>query len=386
MALRADDVDLGRDRDLVCRFQNGDPEAFDDLYRRYFDRLHRYCLRHTGDSHEAEEVAQEAFVKALRSMHSLEGERRFYPWMTVIAKRITIDRHRKYSRVELTDEPDLGSVEPDVEHLFAEVDADHVRRALENLGPRHREVLLLREAEGMSYAAIAEHLDVPMTTVEALIHRARKALRREYAAVGGERRGLLGVPLLGWLGSKAHDLRARLGDHWIEVGAVAAPLAVGAATAALVLAPGTGPAEQVEAATAATTLTRSPDAPTNPEPSDPVVLETPSYPSSTAASIGSAAEAPIPAAPTIDAGPVDVFTGPEGTDTARERAERMPLSGSLGPATGGADDEVASEDIAEFFSDALGLVSGEPGGSEDPAGSGAPDPAALLAPFFGENP
>jgi hypothetical protein len=225
-----------------------------------------------------------------------------------------------------------------------------------------------------------------MTTVEALIHRARKALRREYAAVGGERRGLLGVPLLGWLGSKAHDLRARLGDHWIEVGAVAAPLAVGAATAALVLAPGAGPAEQVEAATAATTLTRSPDAPTNPEPSDPVVLETPSYPSSTAASIGSAAEAPIPAAPTIDAGPVDVFTGPEGTDTARERAERMPLSGSLGPATGGADDEVASEDIAEFFSDALGLVSGEPGGSEDPAGSGAPDPAALLAPFFGENP
>ena len=148
MALRADDVDLGRDRDLVARFQNGDPEAFDDLYRRYFDRLRRYCHRHTSDRHEAEEVAQEAFVQALRSMHPLEGERRFYPWMTVIARRITIDRHRKLSRVELTDEPDLGSVEPDVDHLFAAVDADHVRGRWRNVGPRHREVLLLREAEG----------------------------------------------------------------------------------------------------------------------------------------------------------------------------------------------------------------------------------------------
>ena len=51
VALRADDVDLGRDRDLVARYQNGDPEAFDDLYRCYFNRLRRYCQRHTSDRH-----------------------------------------------------------------------------------------------------------------------------------------------------------------------------------------------------------------------------------------------------------------------------------------------------------------------------------------------
>jgi RNA polymerase sigma-70 factor (ECF subfamily) len=147
--------------------QAGDPSAFDELYRRYFDRLHRFCQRHTGDVHEAEEIAQEAFVKALRSMDALTGERRFYPWMTVIAKRLTIDRHRKLSRLELTDEPDLGSVEPDVEHLFAAVDAGHVRHALAAVGPRHREVLLLREAQGLSYAEIGDQLDVPVTTVEA---------------------------------------------------------------------------------------------------------------------------------------------------------------------------------------------------------------------------
>ena len=68
MALRADDVDLNRDRLLVERFQAGDREAFDDLYLRYFERLRRFCQRRVGDAHEAEEVAQEAFVRALRAM------------------------------------------------------------------------------------------------------------------------------------------------------------------------------------------------------------------------------------------------------------------------------------------------------------------------------
>ena len=359
MALRADDVDLGRDRDLVARFQNGDPEAFDDLYRRYFARLHRYCSRHTRDSHEAEEVAQEAFVKALRSMHTLEGERRFYPWMTVIAKRITIDRHRKDSRLELTDEPDLGSVDPDVEHLFAEVDAGHVRQAMTNLGPRHREVLLLREAEGMSYAAIAEHLEVPVTTVEALLHRARKALRREYVAVGGEQRGMWGLPILGWLATRAADLRSRIGDRWVELGAVAAPIAVGAATVAVVLVPSAGtPTSTVETA-AAGTVRSAPASEVVLSPSAPVRIPGPEL----APSVAPAATAPAatPPAPAAAAGPVDVFFGPEGTDQAREEARRMPITGDLGPTTGGANDEVAGEDTAAFVDEvATYLVEGDP--------------------------
>ena len=358
MALRADDVDLGRDRDLVERFQNGDPEAFDDLYRRYFDRLHRYCLRHTRDSHEAEEVAQEAFVKALRSMHSLRGERRFYPWVTVIAKRITIDRHRKLSRVELTDAPDLGSVEPDVEHLFAAVDAAHVREAMDHLGPRHREVLLLRETEGLSYAQIAEHLGVPVTTVEALLHRARKALRREFAAVTGESRGLLGLPLLGWLGARAGSLRAHLGDRWVELGAVAAPLAVGAATAAVVLIPGaTNPPARVETV-APTVATASPTSGTDSvaiSPDQPVVIvpEGPAPPAPTPPT--------SPAEPAVAAGPADVFVGPAGTDHAQTEAEQMPLSPGVGPVTGGVDAPVATDDTAAFLQDTVYfLLGGKP--------------------------
>ena len=358
MALRADDVDLGRDRDLVARYQSGDPSAFDDLYRCYFERLRRFCSRHTSDRHEAEEVAQEAFVKALSSMDSLDGERRFYPWMTVIAKRISIDRHRKYSRLELTDEPDLGSVDPDVDHLFTAVDAGHVRAALDRVGPRHREVLLLREAEQLSYADIAEHLDVPLTTVEALLHRARKALRREFAAVGGESRGVWGLPLFGWLTSKAAAVRSKVADHWIEIGAVAAPIAVGAATAAVVLLPGAGgsPDHDREVATAPTTVAGVP-APASGD--DLLDLVYPSLPTPAAAATPAPPTSAAPAAPpAATAGPVDVFVGPEGTDRARDEAVSMPLGGEVGPTAGGADGGVAVDDAAAFVSDIADLLVG----------------------------
>ncbi|WP_436796223.1 sigma-70 family RNA polymerase sigma factor [Actinospongicola halichondriae] len=357
MALRADDVDLGRDRDLVARYQNGDPEAFDDLYRCYFNRLRRYCQRHTNDRHEAEEVAQEAFVKALRSMDSLQGERRFYPWMTVIAKRIIIDRHRKMARIDLTEEPDLGSVEPDIDHLFAEVDAGHVREAMDNLGPRHREVLMLREAQSLSYADIAGTLDVPVTTVEALLHRARKALRREYAVVAGaEGRGIWGLPLLGWLGTRARGLRARVDERWAEMLAVGAPLAVGAITAAAVLLPSTpGEVSQIETAAApSTTVAEAPASTTTvlpvPAPVTSLVVDEPATtvaPTSTAA-------------PTVDAGPVDIYVGPEGTEVARQKAESMPVSGSLGPATGGINPPEIDDDLAEIAEGIFQLVFGRP--------------------------
>jgi RNA polymerase sigma-70 factor (ECF subfamily) len=336
MALRADDVDLGRDRDLVQRFQNGDPSAFDELYRRYFDRLHRFCQRHTGDVHEAEEIAQEAFVKALRSMDTLTGERRFYPWMTVIAKRLTIDRHRKLSRLELTDEPDLGSVEPDVEHLFAAVDAGHVREALAAVGPRHREVLLLREAEGLSYAEIGHQLEVPVTTVEALLHRARKALRREYATVAGDSRGMWGLPIFGLAATRLGQLRAKISERWVEIGAVGAPVVAGAVTAALVLAPADAPSP-VEAGAATSTSAASATTDVEPAaPGDPLVVAGTGAGPGAAIRSGPDADGADPP-PDVDAGPVDVFVGPEGATRARDEAEEMPVSGELGPAFAGAD-------------------------------------------------
>ena len=329
MALRADDVDLGRDRDLVERYQNGDPSAFDELYRRYFGRLHRFCQRHTRDVHEAEEIAQEAFVKALRSMDTLTGQRRFYPWITVIAKRLTIDRHRKLARVELTDQPDLGSVEPDLDHLFAAVDAGHVRDALAAVGPRHREVLLLREAQGLSYAEIGLELDLPITTVEALLHRARKALRREYATVAGDARGLWGLPVLGLVATRLGELRAKVSERWVEIGAIGAPVVAGAAAAPV-----------------------DPGAPVVVAGVDPTGQEPPP---------GAPPTPPPPPAPAAAAGPVDVFVGPDGVDRAAGEAEEMPVRSDLGQAFAGLDPRPALGTVGDGLARTLEpLLGGTP--------------------------
>jgi RNA polymerase sigma-70 factor (ECF subfamily) len=348
MALRADDVDLGRDRDLVDRHQRGDLEAFDDLYRRYFNRLNRYCQRHTADRHEAEEAAQEAFVRAFRSMDTFQGERRFYPWLTVIAKRIIIDRHRKDARLEPVADPDSGSVEADHDHIFDAVDHAHVRQALAQVGPRHREVLLLREAHGLAYAQIADHLDVPLTTVEALLHRARKALRREFAKVAGVN-GLASLPLLGWIGTKIASARSHVGDHWIQIGVIAAPAAVAAFTAAAIIIPTDHtppPAAWSPPAVFETVdipvdmldeleLANAGGTPTAPAWSRPTTTD----------SVGSSPPAPEPS---VDAGAVDVYVGDAPTDTARTRARDMPDGAEAGPATFGADLAAAIADAADY--------------------------------------
>ena len=265
MALRADDVDLNRDRVLVERFQAGDREAFDDLYLRYFERLRRFCQRRVGDAHEAEELAQEAFVRALRAMPAFEGERRFYPWMTVIASRLCVDAHRRRDRTSPVAEIDLGSVDANHDAVFAEVDARYLGMAMERLAPRHREVLQLREFEGWSYQRIAAHYDVTMGTVEALLHRARKALRREFERIAGEGRGWAAVPGLAWLARRVDGLRARASTRAADLADLTTPLALKAASVAVAvgsvaLVGGGAPAASMATSAHRPTVTASPAA------------------------------------------------------------------------------------------------------------------------------
>ena len=232
MALRLDDVDLTRDRALVERFQAGDAAAFDALYLRYFGRLTRYCQKRVGDRNDAEEIAQEAFARALRAMPRFAGDRRFYPWVTVIASRLCVDHHRRRGRSTLTAEVDLGIVEPNQDAVLEAEDIALLGRAMERLAPRHREVLELRESRGWSYQAIADHYDVTIGTVEALLFRARKALKREFLAVGGEERGrLVALPVVGWLVRRGLTWKARLEAIASPLGGLATPAVVAVAVA-----------------------------------------------------------------------------------------------------------------------------------------------------------
>ncbi len=192
-----DDVDLDRDRALVERCQAGDSAAFGNLYARYYERLLRFCLRRLNDRHEAEDAAQEAFARAWKALPRFAGERRFYPWLTVIAGNICTDMLRRRSRstptddLELTAQHPVGVVGEDTseELVLAAVDGELVNRALDRLSTRHRHVLAMREGSGWTYQQIADHEGVEIGTIETLLWRARQALearvRRRLRVEGG---------------------------------------------------------------------------------------------------------------------------------------------------------------------------------------------------------
>jgi RNA polymerase sigma-70 factor, ECF subfamily len=195
-----DDVDLERDRALVERCQAGDSAAFGNLYARYYERLLRFCMRRLSDRHEAEDAAQEAFARAWKALPRFSGDKRFYPWLTVIAGNICTDMLRRRSRstptddLELTAQQPLGAVANDTseELVLAAVDGELVNRALGRLSMRHRHVLAMREGSGWTYQQIADHEGVEIGTIETLLWRARQALKREFAVVSESKGALAG--------------------------------------------------------------------------------------------------------------------------------------------------------------------------------------------------
>jgi RNA polymerase sigma-70 factor (ECF subfamily) len=351
VALRAEEiqdpgaVDLDRDRSLVLRYQRGDESAFDELYRRYYPRLHLYCKRRVGDTHASEELAQEAFLRALRAMPRFAGDRRFYPWMTVIAQRLCIDHHRRTSRVEPSDDIDLGTVEADHDAVFAAVDRDHLTQALGQLAPRHREVLALREQQGWSYQQIAAHLDVPVTTIEALLHRARKALKREFLAVSGGGR-LAGMPIFGWVFFRIARLRAKVsGRTASQLVPVAGSAVAGVAAMGLVLNP-FGPAPSVPTVTRPpAAVARASSATTTPSAIG-IVLPEPAAPTTAVVGHTTAAAAPAPVAA---AGPVAVYSGEAATQAAQDSNAQQPVQVDLAVVSAGLNPGQIVNDITNHL-------------------------------------
>lgn len=231
------------------RSQSGDADAFEDLYRRYFDRLYRFCLRRVGDPHEAEELTQETFARAYGALPRLAGERRFYPWLSVIASRLCVDEYRRRARSEPAAVIDLGVGEGGQERVLQQVDTDLLERAMTRLTSRHQDVLRLREHEGWSYQHIAEHMGVNLGTVEALLHRARRALRREFDVLAGPERAPVAVGG-GALAALGRRLRARVSQWestWVPV--------VGNAVAAVAVVVGSAVSVGVPAGASAAGLT-----------------------------------------------------------------------------------------------------------------------------------
>src|SRR5262249_50255601 len=161
---------------LVLRCQAGDDAAFAELVGRYGPRLRYYLRKMLGAGPAAEDASQEVWLDVFQGLVRLAEPGAFAAWLYSIARaRVFRElRKRRYVPRPLPEEELAG--EPPEEEFSAE-DAAEVHRALDELTPEHREALVLRFLEGMSYEDVARVVGVPLGTVRSRLHHAKKALR-----------------------------------------------------------------------------------------------------------------------------------------------------------------------------------------------------------------
>jgi RNA polymerase sigma-70 factor, ECF subfamily len=176
------------DQQLVQRVQKGDKSAFDLLVLKYQHRVLKLVSRFVNDAAEAQDVAQEAFLKAYRALPSFRGDSAFYTWLYRIAintaKNALVSNRRRPVDFDLDlQDPDqydrqakLKDVDTPEGVLLTEEIREVVERAMEQLPEDLRTAIVLREIEGLSYEEIAEAMDCPVGTVRSRIFRAREAI------------------------------------------------------------------------------------------------------------------------------------------------------------------------------------------------------------------
>ena len=173
---------------IVRRVQACDVNAYENLVAAYEKTVYNLALRMVGNAQDAEDMAQEAFLKAYNSLDSFRGESKFSVWLYRIVSNVCLDFLRKKNRRQtysLSVEDDDGEEAqldiPDEEQspealLEKKLTRDAVRRGLEQLPEDSRQILLLREIQGLSYEEIAQVLNLEAGTVKSRIFRARKKL------------------------------------------------------------------------------------------------------------------------------------------------------------------------------------------------------------------
>jgi len=165
---------------LVIRCKRRDPAAWDELVRRWNDRLLYYLRRLIDDEHDATNAVQEVWLHAFRGIHSLKNDDRLAPWLYRIARRTAMNHFRtKYARHETSEpEADSGIVDDEQETQFQLENAELVHYGLAKLGLREREGLTLYFLEDLAVNEMAELLEVPFGTVKSRLFKARQDLRR----------------------------------------------------------------------------------------------------------------------------------------------------------------------------------------------------------------
>ena len=178
------------DQELVVRVQAGDKKAFDVLVLKYQHRITSLVSRFVRDHHEAQDVTQEAFIKAYKGLKNFRGESAFYTWLYRIAINtaknhlVSMSRRPTSSSVEMEDIDffDDSTGIRDISDPQGELATDQIHAtveyAIDILPDELKEAIVLRELEGMTYDEIATIMDCPIGTVRSRIFRARDAIEK----------------------------------------------------------------------------------------------------------------------------------------------------------------------------------------------------------------
>lgn len=178
------------EQDIISKAKNGDQDAFGQLVLAHQNKVYSLCVHLLGSREEAEDMAQEAFLKAWRSLDSFLGESSFSTWMHRLTTNLCLDHLRKQTRrqnisvaVSLDDEeaaiPEPAGQTGDPHEALERGERRRaLAKGLQELPEHYRRPLVMREVGGMSYQEIAAALELDLGTVKSRIARARETLRK----------------------------------------------------------------------------------------------------------------------------------------------------------------------------------------------------------------
>lgn len=192
MTTKAQEVAL--DRALVLRFKNGDQAAFEEMVSRYWDRIYAMVHQLLRNKQDAEEVTQDAFIRAHRGLENFRGDSAFSTWLYQIATNLARNRYwywwrRKRDKSVSFDQPIGDDNDTPLSEIFVTESetpedatitqelVDSIAEGMEKLSPKHREILVLRNVKNLTYEEIADILQISIGTVKSRIARARESLR-----------------------------------------------------------------------------------------------------------------------------------------------------------------------------------------------------------------
>ncbi len=164
------------DDDLVEQIRLGDEKAAEELIKRYYTSILRYCKRQCFSLEKAEDLTQETFLKLFKSLSGYKGKRKFKAYLYTIASHLCIDESRKMEIYPLEKEEEI---EYEGDEMRRVEDQSEVKYLLNMLSPEQREAVILRFGEQLAFREIAEVMGCNMRTAQSRVRNALKIMRKE---------------------------------------------------------------------------------------------------------------------------------------------------------------------------------------------------------------